>query len=194
MPHGNPPLVGGLEWAWRMARTDPWPAPGILCLLAAISYLPAVLWGDFIWDDLPMIGTFAVRDPGGLRTIWFSPAEIEAEGHYWPLTYSVFWLQHKLWGFAPAGFHAVNVLLHTANTLLLWKLMRRLAVPGAWLVAAVFAVHPVHVESVAWVMELKDVLSASRASPGPGVTWRRSGCTRPGCWPSRWWSRCRRRC
>ena len=100
-----------------------------------------------------------MRDPGGLRAIWLSPAEIEAEGHYWPLVYSVFWLQHKLWGFTPAAFHAVNVLLHTANTLLLWKLMRRLAVPGAWLVAAVFAVHPIHVESVAWVIELKDVLS-----------------------------------
>ena len=67
-----------------------------------------------------MIGTLAVRDPGGLRQIWFSPAEINSEGHYWPLVYSLFWLQHKLWGFAPAGFHAVNVLLHAANTLLLW--------------------------------------------------------------------------
>ena len=132
---------------------------GALCLLAVVSYLPKVLWGDFIGDDLTMVSTFAVPDPGGLRTIWFSPAEIEAEGHYWPLVYSVLWLQHKLWGFAPAGFHAVNVLLHTANTLLLWKLMRRLAVPGAWVVPAVFAVHPVHVESVAWVIELKDVLS-----------------------------------
>ena len=159
MPGHNPPLAGGLDRAWRMARTDPWPAPGALCLLAVVSYLPAVLWGNFIWDDLPMIGTLAVRDPGGLRQIWFSPAEIEAEGHYWPLVYSLFWLQHKLWGFAPAGFHAVNVLLHTANTLLLWQLMRRLAVPGACVVAAVFAVHPVHVESVAWVIELKDVLS-----------------------------------
>ena len=156
---GHDPLAGGLDRAWRMAHTDPWPAPGALCLLAVVSYLPAVLRGDFIWDDLSMIGTFAVRDPGGLRTIWFSPAEIEAEGHYWPLVYSLFWLQHKLWSFTPAWFHAVNVLLHTANTLLLWKLMRRLAVPGAWLVAAVFSVHPVHVESVAWVIELKDVLS-----------------------------------
>ena len=73
--------------------------------------------------------------------------------------YSAFWLQHKLWGAAAAGFHVVNVLLHLANTLLLWRLLRREAVAGAWLAAAVFAVHPVHVESVAWIIELKDVLS-----------------------------------
>ena len=118
-----------------------------------------MLWGDFIWDDLMMVGTPAVRDATGLRQIWFSPGEIDAEVHYWPLVYSTFWLQHKLWGFAPAGYHVVNVLLHAASTLLLWRLLRRLAVPGAWIAAAVFAVHPVHVESVAWVIELKDVLS-----------------------------------
>ena len=141
-----------------MARA--WPSLAALCVLVLVSYLPAMLWGDFIWDDLVMIGTPAVREATGLRQIWFSPREIEAEVHYWPLVYSTFWLQHKLWGFAPAGYHVVNVLLHLANTLLLWQLLRRLAVPGAWLAAAVFAVHPVHVESVAWVIELKDVLSA----------------------------------
>ena len=154
-----PPALRTLERMWHAALARPWPFLAALFLLVLVSYLPAMLWGDFIWDDLMMIGTPAVREATGLRQIWFSPGEIEAEVHYWPLVYTTFWLQHKLWGFAPAGFHVVNVLLHLANTLLLWQLLRRSAVPAAWLAAAVFAVHPVHVESVAWVIELKDVLS-----------------------------------
>ena len=130
-----------------------------LGLLVIVSYLPAMLWGGFIWDDNLCIKVDPVREVSGLQQIWFSPSAIEEEHHYWPLVYTTFWLEHKLWGFAPAGYHIVNVLLHLANTLLLWHLLRRLAVPGAWVVAAVFAVHPLHVESVAWIIERKDVLS-----------------------------------
>ena len=130
-----------------------------LGLLVIVSYLPAMLWGGFVWDDSLCIKVDPVREVSGLQQIWFSPSAIEEEHHYWPLVYTTFWLEHKLWGFAPAGYHIVNVLLHLANTLLLWHLLRRLAVPGAWVVAAVFAVHPLHVESVAWIIERKDVLS-----------------------------------
>ena len=129
-----------------------------LCAIVLLFYLPAMLAVDFIWDDF-VIGTDTVRTLDGLRQIWFSPGDIPAEGHYWPLTYTSFWLEHKLWGPIPSGYHITNVLLHLANTLLLWHLLRRLAVPGAWVAAAVFAVHPVHVESVAWIIERKDVLS-----------------------------------
>ena len=129
-----------------------------LAALAVGCYLPA-LFAGFVWDDEAFTGAAAVRDWDGLWRIWFSPSEIEDEGHYWPLVYTSFWLEHKLWGFAPAGYHAVNVLLHAANTVLVLRLARRLAVPGAWLVAAVFAVHPLHVESVAWIIERKDLLS-----------------------------------
>ena len=131
----------------------------VLGLLVAVCYLPAMLWGEFVWDDAICIEAKPVRDVSGLWQIWFSPSAIEGEGHYWPLVYTTFWLEHKLWGFDPTGYHIVNVLLHLANTLLVWHLVRRLAVPGAWMVAAVFAVHPLHVESVAWVIERKDVLS-----------------------------------
>ena len=130
-----------------------------LGLLVIVPYLPAMLWGSFILDDRILTNAEPVQKVSGLWQIWFSPSAIGEEGHYWPLVYTTFWLEHKLWGYAPAGYHIVNVLLHLANTLLLWHLLRRLAVSGAWLVAAVFAVHPLHVESVAWIIERKDVLS-----------------------------------
>ena len=134
-------------------------APVVLALLVAVSYFPA-LWGGFVWDDVIFAEEPVIHAPSGLWRIWFSPADIENEGHYWPLVYTSFWLEHKLWGLAPVGYHAVNILLHLVNVLLLWCLMVRLAVPGAGVIAAVFAVHPLHVESVAWVIERKDVLSA----------------------------------
>ena len=136
----------------------------VLALLVAVSYFPATQAG-FVWDDLIVKTLTAIRDWGGIAELWFAPGSAYlqgdvGEGHYWPLTYSTFWLEHKLWGLNPAGYHVVNILLHFANTALLWCLLRRLCVPGAWLVAAVFAVHPLHVESVAWIIERKDVLSA----------------------------------
>ena len=130
-----------------------------LGLLVVICYLPAMLWGGFVWDDNICVKVEPVQEVSGLWQIWFAPSALGEEGHYWPLVYTTFWLEHKLWGFDPAGYHVVNVLLHLANVLLLWHLLRRLVVPGAWVVAAVFAVHPLHVESVAWIIERKDVLS-----------------------------------
>ena len=131
----------------------------MLAVLVVVSYFPA-LQGGFVWDDVIFAEAPVIHSPGGLRSIWFAPAEIENENHYWPLVYSTFWLEHKLWGLQPAGYHAVNIFLHLLNCLLLWRLLLRLQVPGALLIAAVFAVHPLHVESVAWIIERKDLLSA----------------------------------
>ena len=129
-----------------------------LGLLVGVSYFPALL-GGFVWDDRAFTEAAPVREASGLWRIWFAPREIQGEGHYWPLTYTTFWLEHRLWGLAPLGFHAVNLLLHWANAALVWRLLARLAVPGAWVAAAVFAVHPVHVEAVAWVIGRKDLLA-----------------------------------
>ena len=130
-----------------------------LVLLALVVYLPAFS-GGFVWDDWILVTEPLVRRLDGIVSIWLAPSEIRHEGHYWPVVYTSFWIEHKLWGLHPAGYHAVNILLHALNSLLLWRLLVRLAAPGAWLVAAVFAVHPVHVESVAWIIERKDLLSA----------------------------------
>ncbi len=131
----------------------------VLALLVVASFFPAFSAG-FVWDDV--IFTESIIDGEvGLREIWFAPREIRREGHYWPLVYTGFWLEHKLWGAAPLGYHVTNLLLYVANVLLAWKLLLllRLAAPAAWAAAAVWAVHPLHVESVVWVIERKDVLS-----------------------------------
>ena len=131
-----------------------------LALLVAAAYSPALMAG-FIWDDIIFTSARPVLEWSGIWDIWSDPKSLALEGHYWPVVYTSFWLEHKLWGLAPAGYHAVNLLLQLVNSLLVWRLMWRLAVPGAWLIAAVFAVHPLHVESVAWVIERKDLLSGA---------------------------------
>ena len=143
-------------------------AAAVLALgaLVAVAYLP-VTGAGFVWDDFIIVTSKAVGEGwSGLRGLWLAPGATYMPGntdedHYWPLLYTTFWLEHKLWGFAPLGYHLVNVALHLVNTLLVWRLLRRLAAPGAWLAAAVFAVHPVHVEAVAWVIARKDLLSAA---------------------------------
>ena len=151
--------VANENFPTRSAIPKWWPEVAVFALVV-IVYLPAVLWGEFIWDDVIMTDATAVKDSGGLWQIWLNPTEaISGEGHYWPLVYSTFWLENRIWGFWPNGYHAVNVLLHAVNSVLVLCIARRLAIPGAILVAALFAVHPLHVESVAWVIERKDVLS-----------------------------------
>jgi tetratricopeptide (TPR) repeat protein len=130
--------------------------PAVPLVLATIlAYQPAWRAG-FIWDDDDYVTAnplLTARD--GLWRIWFS---MDSPSQYFPLTYTVFRLEHALWGLNPAGYHWVNILLHAASALLVWRLLGRLAVPGAWLAAAIFALHPVQVESVAWITELKNVL------------------------------------
>ena len=121
-----------------------------------LTYLPALGCG-FIWDDDDYVtANPTLRTADGLRRIWLEP---RATPQYYPLVHTTFWVEYHLWGLAPVGYHLVNVVIHAANVVLVWLVLRKLGIPGAWFAAAVFGLHPVHVESVAWVTERKNVLS-----------------------------------
>ncbi len=134
-------------------------SPGVLfaVVLTAtfVAYGPA-LTGDFLWDDAGHVTRPDLRSWAGLARIWF---EVGATQQYYPLLHSAFWLEHRLWGDATLGYHAVNVVWHAMSACLLVGVLRRLAVPGALLAGLIFAVHPVMVESVAWIAEQKNTLS-----------------------------------
>jgi tetratricopeptide (TPR) repeat protein len=143
--------------AWH---NSPMFAGGALVAIALIAYLPALQAG-FVWDDETNVtNNTTLRSLDGLRQMWFEPRSLQ---QYYPLMYTSYWLEYQLWGLAPLGYHLTNILWHAAAAILVWRLLARLRVPGAWLAAAIFAVHPVEVESVAWVTERKNVLSLSLA-------------------------------
>jgi len=127
---------------------------GFVCLTLA-AYAPAINAG-YVWDDDSWLtGNTAIEDPHGLHTIWTSVPRMQ----YYPLLFTSFWIEYRLYGLDPLGYHLVNILLHACNAFLLGLILSSLGLPGAFWIAALFAVHPVHVESVAWVTERKNVLS-----------------------------------
>ena len=131
-------------------------AMALVVLAAVVAYLPA-LRGEFIWDDDAHVTKPALRSVGGLYRIWF---ELGATQQYYPLLHSAFWGEHRLWGDLTLGYHLANLLLHLCSAALLYLILEELQIPGALLAAAIFALHPVHVESVAWISEQKNTLSA----------------------------------
>jgi tetratricopeptide (TPR) repeat protein len=146
-----------------------------IVLLALVAYAPAIGGGGFIWDDDDYVTrNVHLRDAAGLARIW-QPEATRAPGapkQYYPLVFTTFWIEHRLWGLDPAGYHAVNVLLHATCALLLWAALARLRIPGAWLAGAIFVLHPLHVESVAWITERKNVLSGVLYFTGALAYWR----------------------
>jgi protein O-mannosyl-transferase len=153
---------------------------GALVVFATIVFYLPSLSGEFIWNDADYVTAPALRSLHGLVRIW---TELGATQQYYPLLHSAFWVQHRLWGDHPLGYHAVTLLLHAGSAVLFALVLRRLldidpaqpadgpsgvggAGPAAqryagaeWLAALLFALHPVHVESVAWISEQKNTLS-----------------------------------
>jgi tetratricopeptide (TPR) repeat protein len=127
-----------------------------LTVLVLIAYLPAYGAG-FIWDDdYYVLENTTLQSLQGLKHIWL---DLFATPQYYPLVHTSFWLEYRLAGPSPHLYHFTNVALHAANAVLLWRIMLHLRIPGPWLIAAVFALHPVQVESVAWITERKNLLS-----------------------------------
>src|SRR5580692_4775719 len=134
--------------------------PGAVALAlpvaAAAAYWPALM-GGLIWDDDGHVTRPDLRPLHGLRRIWFEPG---ATQQYYPLLHSAFWAEHRLWGDSVLGYHLLNAGLHAGAAWLLLAVLRVLSFPAPRLAAAIFALHPVCVESVAWISEQKNTLSA----------------------------------
>jgi tetratricopeptide (TPR) repeat protein len=128
---------------------------GWLLIVAVILAYQQVWHFGFIWDDdQHLTQNPCIIGPLGLKEIWTTAA-----ARICPLVLSNFWLQHQLWGLEPLPYHLMNVGFHAASAVVLWKVLKHLQMPGAWLGAALWALHPVQVETVAWVTELKNTQS-----------------------------------
>jgi len=147
--------VSTLEFRFLHALRSRFFLGACLLLAAALCYIPAMGAG-FVWDDdLLVTDNPLVKGADSLPYVWASAAATD----YTPLTTTVFWLQWRLWSDNPTGYHLVNILLLALSALLVWRILTRLNIPGAWLGALLFALHPVNVASVAWIAELKNALS-----------------------------------
>ena len=170
-----------------------WFFAATLVVAVFLVYQPA--WqGGFLWDDDNHLLNNPVLKPGGLAKVWVPGGYI----NYWPLTFTAYWLEFTIWGLNPLGFHLVNIAVHAVSALLVWRVLVRLRVPGAMFAAAIFALHPVNVESVAWISQLKGILSLMLAlvsvlfflprrgrGAGGALPWRSAPfCCRR--WPRAW--------
>jgi 4-amino-4-deoxy-L-arabinose transferase-like glycosyltransferase len=127
----------------------------LIVILTAAAYLPAMRGGYLMDDDLYVTHNPLLPASDGLYRFWFTTEPVD----YFPLSNSLLWIEYQIWGVNPLGYHISNLTLHIAGALLLWILLRRLAIPGAFLASLLFTIHPVNVESVAWIAMCKEVLA-----------------------------------
>ncbi len=127
----------------------------IIVIAVVLAYLPVLSSGFVFDDDLMLTANRLIKAPDGLYRFWCTTEPAD----YWPVTNTTLWLEWRLWGMNPTGYHVTNLILHIAATLLMWAILRKLNIPGAFFAALLFAVHPVNVESVAWISQRKNVLA-----------------------------------
>ena len=155
--------------------------------MVCLAYIPAMSAG-YIWDDDHYVTeNVQLETPAGLKKIWLEP---RSTPQFYPMVFSSFWIEFQLWQLNPVGYHIDNIALHAINALLLLTVLTSLRVRGAFFAAAIFAVHPVHVESVAWITERKNVLSGMFYLLAFLAYWRfaSSGDSREAAPPNRrWW-------
>ena len=172
----NPALTWASTTAMARPRLPAWLMAVLLVLLTVAFYWPA-LHNGFIWDDEELLTKNPhLHDLTGLVSLWTTSA-----ARICPLVLTSFWVQRALWGLVPWPYHLVNILMHAASGLALWQVLRTLNVRGAWVGAALWVLHPVAVESVAWITELKNTQSALfyLLSIWFFVKWRQAAFWRP---------------
>lgn len=145
------------EAPWTAFTRFRTPLAGLLLIVMVLMTFAPTLRNQYIWDDDAYVTkNLNLRTPGGLYATWFEPFSLP---QYYPLVHTTFWFEYQSWQLDPLGYHVDNMLLHAVSVLLAWRVLLRLGIPWAWLGASLFAVHPVAVESVAWITERKNVLS-----------------------------------
>jgi tetratricopeptide (TPR) repeat protein len=154
-----------------------------IVILTCIIYIPSISGGFIMDDDKLLTDNIIIKTSDGLKRFWCSTEALD----YWPLTNTTLWIEWRLWELNPAGYHVTNLILHAIEALLIWLILRELSIPGAFLAALLFAVHPVNVESVAWISQRKNImamlffllsifwyLKAAVSMPSNGITPERS--------------------
>ncbi len=126
----------------------------LIAVLTCLAYLPSINGKFILDDDIYLTANKYIESPDGLYWFWFTNAPVD----FYPVSNTSLWVEWRLWGLNPTGYHVTNLLLHIASALLVWAVLRKLLVPGAFLAALLFAIHPVNVEAVAWISQRKDLL------------------------------------
>jgi tetratricopeptide (TPR) repeat protein len=132
-----------------------WGRIAIIVVAAFLAYAPSITGGFIMDDDLLLTSNPLIKAADGLFYFWCTTKSPE----YYPITNSMFWIEWRLWGMDPIGYHVTNLILHIVEALLIWLILRRMLIPGAFLAAVIFTVHPVNVESVAWIAQLRNVMA-----------------------------------